>query len=283
MQRNILAVAAATLLVAAVCPVFGKDKSADIDKVVADHLLANARRGEIEIVVKDYIASHPDVMARLFKDFLEKNPAEFDTAIEAYIKRHAPGAADPVAEKIDGAAAIKSNATALFGSARQVILGNPDGDVTMVEFFDYNCGYCKRALSDMMEVLREDPKLKVVLKDMPILGPGSAEAAQVAVAARMQDSASKYLAFHFKLLSGRGQANKDTALTAAREAGYDMDRLQKDISSDEVGKSIDENIKLARALGIRGTPGYVIGETLIPGAVGAAGLREKIQSARSQL
>ena len=115
------------------------------------------------------------------------------------------------------------------------MLGNPKGDVTLVEFFDYNCGYCKRALTDMIDLMKNDPKLKVVLKEFPVLGQGSVEAAKVAVAVRMQDkTGKKYLDFHQKLLGGRGQADKARALAVAKEVGIDMARLEKDMASDEV-------------------------------------------------
>src|SRR5205807_3245805 len=113
----------------------------------------------------------------------------------------------------------------------------------MVEFFDYNCGYCKRALSDMMELMKSDPKLKVVLKEFPVLGPGSAEAAQVAVAVRMQDKGGKkYLEFHQKLLGGRGQVDKARALAVAKELGLDVARIEKDLASDEVRATIAESM-----------------------------------------
>ena len=163
------------------------------------------------------------------------------------------------------------------------MLGNPQGDVTFVEFFDYNCGYCKRALNDMVEIMGKDPKLKVVLKEFPVLGPGSVEAAQVAVAVRMQDkTGKKYLEFHQKLLGGRGQVDKAKALAAAKEIGLDMARLDKDLKSDEIGKTLEESMKLAEALGLNGTPSYVIGNDVVIGAVGQAQLSQKIQAARQQ-
>ena len=122
-------------------------------------------------------------------------------------------------------AAVKDNAETIFNSPRQVVIGNPQGDVTFVEFFDYNCGYCKRAMTDMFDLMKNDPKLKVVLKEFPVLGPGSVEAARVAVAVRMQDkTGKKYMDFHQKLLSGRGQADKARALAVAKEVGMDMAR-----------------------------------------------------------
>src|SRR5205807_1685587 len=113
--------------------------------------------------------------------------------------------------------------------------GNPQGDVSVVEFFDYNCGYCKRAMADMLELLK-DSKLKFVLKEFPVLGEGSVQAAQVAAAVRMQDKTGgkKYLEFHQKLLGGRGQADKARALAVAKEVGMDIARLEKDMTSEEI-------------------------------------------------
>jgi protein-disulfide isomerase len=176
---------------------------------------------------------------------------------------------------------IAKNADTIFNSPRGVTIGNKDGDVTFVEFFDYNCGYCKRAMADMLDLMKTDPKLKVVLKEFPVLGPGSVEAAQVAVAARMQDPAGKkYLDFHQKLLGGRGQADKARAMAAAKDAGYDMARLEKDLASPEVRATIEENFKLAEDMGMNGTPSYVIGKEIVVGAVGLDGLKEKIGLAR---
>src|SRR5208337_101183 len=132
------------------------------------------------------------------------------------------------------AAVVENNAT-LFGSTHQVVLGNPQGNFTMVEFFDYNCGFCKRAMSDMLDLLKNDHDIKFVLKEFPVLGEGSVEAAHVAVAARMQDTTGKkYMEFHQKLLGGRGPADKARAMAVAKEVGFDMARIEKDMASDEV-------------------------------------------------
>jgi protein-disulfide isomerase len=161
-------------------------------------------------------------------------------------------------------------------------LGNAQGDVTVVEFFDYNCGYCKRALSDMLEMLKTDTKLKFVLKEFPVLGDGSVQAAQVAAAARMQDKSGgkKYLEFHQKLLGGRGEADKARALAAAKETGFDVARIEKDMTSEEVKAQIEESFKLGEALGLNGTPSYVVGSEVVVGAVGLNTLREKVNTAR---
>jgi len=221
-----------------------------------------AQRGEIEKIIRDYLIKHPEVLQEAMAE-LEKKQA--------------------LAESEKARSAVKNHSEAIFNSPRQVTLGNPQGDVTFVEFFDYNCGYCKRALTDMMELMGRDPKLKVVLKEFPVLGPGSVEAAQVAVAVRMQDrTGKKYLEFHQKLLTGRGQIDKAKALAAAKDIGLDMARIEKDLKSDEIGKTLEESMKLAEALGLNGTPSYVIGNDVVIGAVGLAQLSQKIQAARQQ-
>jgi protein-disulfide isomerase len=185
------------------------------------------------------------------------------------------------AEAAKHQAAVKEHGEAIFNSTHQVVLGNPKGDVTMVEFFDYNCGYCKRALLDMMTLLKSDPKLRVVLKEFPVLGPGSVEAAKVATAVRMQDKTGrKYLEFHQKLMGGRGQADKAHAIAAAKDVGLDTARIEKDIDSAEVRASLEESFKLAEALGLNGTPSYVIGKDVVVGAVGLDALKEKINTNR---
>jgi protein-disulfide isomerase len=136
-------------------------------------------------------------------------------------------------------------------------------------------------MTDMLDLLKSDPKLKVVLKEFPVLGPGSVEAAQVAVAVRMQDpGGKKYLDFHQRLLGGRGQADKARALAAAKEAGLDITRIEKDMNSPEVRATLEESFKLAEAMGMNGTPSYVIGKQVVVGAVGLETLKEKISTAR---
>ena len=228
--------------------------------VASAQSFSESQRGEIEKIVRDYLLSHPEV--------LEEVSAELS-------KRQA------AAEAEKHQASVAANAETIFNSPRGVVLGNKDGDVTFVEFFDYNCGYCKRAMTDMMELMKTDSKLKVVLKEFPVLGPGSVEAAQVGIAVRMQDpTGKKYLDFHQKLLNGRGQADKARALAAAKEAGLDMAKLDKDLTCPEVRATLEENFKLAEAMGMNGTPSYVIGKQVVIGAVGVDSLKEKIGIAR---
>jgi protein-disulfide isomerase len=221
---------------------------------------SDSQRGDIEKIIRNYLIAHPEVLEEAMTE-LSKRQAAAETA------KHEAG--------------VAKNADAIFNSPRGVVIGNKDGDVTFVEFFDYNCGYCKRAMMDMLEIMKSDPKLKVVLKEFPVLNAGSVEAAQVGVAVRMQDATGKkYLDFHQKLLNGRGAADKARAMAAAKDAGADMGRLEKDLASPEVRATIEENFKLAEAMGMNGTPSYVIGKQVVIGAVGVEALKEKIAVAR---
>jgi len=221
---------------------------------------SDSQRRDIETIVRDYLVAHPEVLEEAMAELGKRQAA-------AEAQKHEAG--------------VARNADTIFNSPRGVVLGNKDGDVTFVEFFDYNCGYCKRAMADMLELMKADPKLKVVLKEFPVLSQGSVEAAQVAVAVRMQDpSGKKYLDFHQKLLTGRGAADKARAMAAAKDAGLDTARIEKDLASPEVRATIEENFKLAEAMGMNGTPSYVIGQQVVIGAVGLDNLREKIGVAR---
>jgi protein-disulfide isomerase len=218
------------------------------------------QRSEIEAIIKDYLIKHPEALQQAIAE-LEKH----QTAAEA--------------EKVKSV--IRDNHATLFSSPRQVTIGNPNGDVTLVEFFDYNCGYCKRALADMLDLMKADPKLRIVLKEFPVLGQGSVEAAQVSVAVRMQDKdGKKYLEFHQRLLGNRGEINKARAMATAKEAGLDMARLEKDMASPEIKATLEESFKLAEPLGLNGTPSYVVGSDVVVGAVGFQALKEKVSAAR---
>jgi protein-disulfide isomerase len=242
-----LALAAVTLL--AVGASFGQAQN-----------ISDTQRREFERIIREYLINNPEVLQEAIAE-LEKRQA--------------------VAEARKHQAAVKENAQALFNSERHVVVGNTKGDVNFVEFFDYNCGYCKRAMADMFELMKDDPKLRIVLKEFPVLGPGSIDAAKVGVAVRMQDkSGKKYLEFHQKLLSGRGQVDKARAIAAAKEAGLDVARIERDLGSAEVRLSLEESFKLAEKLGLNGTPSYVIGENVVVGAVGLEALREKVNVAR---
>lgn len=221
---------------------------------------SGSQKTEIQSIVREYLIAHPEVLQEAMSE-LERRQG--------------------MAEAEKHKAAVKEFSQTIFSSPRQVNLGNPDGNVTFVEFFDYNCGYCKRAMTDMLTLMKDDPKLKVVLKEFPVLGPGSVEAAQVAIAVRMQDkTGKKYLEFHQKLMGGRGGADKAHAMAAAKDAGLNMAQIEKDLTSPEIKATLEESFKIAEALGMNGTPSYVIGSDVVVGAVGLQALQEKINTNR---
>ncbi|WP_029355467.1 DsbA family protein [Bosea sp. 117] len=219
-------------------------------------------------------ASQKSEFEALIRDYLIRNPEVIQEAILELQKRQDAAEA---AQRKQAMAGLKP---AIFDSPRGVVVGNPKGDVTLVEFFDYNCGYCKRALGDLVELVKGDPKLKVILKEFPVLGPGSVEAAQVAVAVKLV-APDKYFAFHQKLLGDRGQANRAKALEAAGAVGIDTAKLEKAMTDPEVRATLEENLKIADTLGINGTPSYVIGDDVLVGAVGHDKLEGAIKSVRS--
>jgi protein-disulfide isomerase len=240
---------------------------------------AQSLRDDMDGIIHDYLQSHPNEVGQIVKNYMMQHPEMLRDVMSALLKKRV--ATSPPSPAPDAGAAIKANAAQLLTSAHQVVLGNPKGDVTLVEFFDYSCGFCKRALSDTLTLLKDDPKLRIVLKEFPILGQGSLEAARIAVAVRMQDpTGAKYLEFHRRLLGQPGGASKERALAAAHQAGLDMTRLQKDMDSAEVDATLDESRMLADKVGIHGTPGYIVGDTVIPGAIGASLLKVKISAAR---
>jgi protein-disulfide isomerase len=216
-----------------------------------------SQKAEIGAVVREYLIKNPEVLREAITELERRQRAE-----ETAQRDHA----------------LESLGPQIFDSKYQVVVGNPKGKITLVEFFDYNCGYCKKSLSDLSKLTKENPELRIVLKDFPVLGPGSVEAAQVAVALRNQLQGDKFWDFHQRLLMTRGQVGKDQALAAAREAGADMDRLDKDMKSPDVRAGIAETMRVADQLSLTGTPSWVLGKEVVVGAVGYDELRGKIDN-----
>jgi protein-disulfide isomerase len=200
------------------------------------------QKKQIEDIIKSYLINNPEVMV------------EIQTALEGKMEKIQ-------AEKMQ--VAITQNAAELFRSVNAPVAGNPKGDITLVEFFDYNCGYCKKALPDLASAVAKDKNIKVVMKEFPILSKGSEEASKVALAAKMQN---KYWEFHSALMETPGQANEAVALKVAEKIGLNIAKLKVDMASAEVKKEIDDTRKLAQKMGIQGTPHFMIGDRVIPGA-----------------
>ena len=204
------------------------------------------------------------------KDYLVKNPEVLKAAIDA-LEKHDKQAAEDARTKI-----VSDQSGALYSSRFQATIGNPHGTATLVEFFDYNCHFCKGALPDIAKLVHDDPNLKLVLKDFPVLGPGSVEAARVASAARVQLPGDKFWAFHSKLLNMKGPIGEPEALSVARSLGLDMDKLAKDMKRAEIDDGLHEVLAMADSLQINGTPSFILGDQVIVGASDLDQLREQI-------
>ncbi len=213
-------------------------------------------------------------IGEIVKDYLIKNPEVLTEVIAELEKRQAE------AHQASHASAVKETQQSLLNASHSYVVGNPSGDITLVEFFDYNCGYCKKALADVQTLMKSDPKLRVVLKDFPVLGPDSVEASRVALAVKNQLQGQKLLDYHVKVMDSRGRVNAERAIAVAREMGVDVARLQKDMEGAEVRNALQENMALGDKLSLTGTPAFVIGETVIPGAVGIDPLKQVIANVR---
>ncbi len=211
---------------------------------------------QIEKIVRDYLLREPKVVFDALQE-LQRQEAEATAARQT--------------------AAIAANQKKLLDDPLTPVGGNPDGDVTVVEFFDYRCTYCRRVVSSLRELLDEDDGLRVVFKDMPVLGPDSVRAARAALASRKQDG---YVPFHFALMASDDLSPAGIRATA-KGVGLDPDRLEADMEAPEVSAVIEANYALAHELGIEGTPAFVIGDQLIPGAIEKARLEHLIDEARS--
>ncbi len=159
------------------------------------------------------------------------------------------------------------------------IAGNPKGDVTIVEFLDYNCGFCKRTADTVKKTISDDKNVRMVYMDMPILGPGSVIAATAALASREQ---GKYGEFHYALMKFRGRLDETSILKVAEETGLNIEKLQADMKNPKIKDDLQRNITIARSLNITGTPAFLINDTKIPGAISEAQLKQAIASARAQ-
>lgn len=213
-------------------------------------------RTEIETVVREYLLAHPEVIVEALEILQAREQAE-----AAELQRRQ----------------IAELGNEIFDNPEAPVLGNPDGDVTLVEFFDYQCGYCKRVLDDIFDLIEDDRNLRVVFKELPILGPASVTAAQAALASRAQDL---YGEFHRVLMAHRGRLSDDVIFRLAEDVGLDVERLRRDMQSDSVQAHIAANLALAQSLGIRGTPAFIVGDEVVPGAVGGDALRALIAQAR---
>jgi protein-disulfide isomerase len=193
-------------------------------------------------VVREYLTKNPEILVEMTNE-LDKRQQEQQVEQQQKV--------------------ISDNADALFRSPFAYTAGNPNGDVTVVEFFDYNCGFCRRALPEVVKLVDSDDKVRIVFKELPIFGEESEAAAKVALAAGKQ---GKYFEMHQKLFTEPGKADKDKAMRVATELGLDIPQLEKDMQDPSIQQSLDEAKDLAQKLGLQGTPLYLIGDRVVPGA-----------------
>jgi protein-disulfide isomerase len=208
-------------------------------------------------VIRDYLLSHPEVIVEAINE-LEKRDlaAAADAQRQTIAERHAE----------------------LFEDSGAPIAGKPDGSVTIVEFFDYKCPYCKGVAPDLMKTIDADGDVRLVFKEFPILGPQSVHAAKAALAANRQ---GKYLEFHEALMGVKGDLDEATVFATAKSVGLDVERLKADMEAPEIAAAIDRNHALAAALRINGTPAFVVGDEVIPGAIPMDEMKKLIEAARS--
>ena len=215
-------------------------------------------RSAVESIVREYLLANPDLLYEMQAAYEAKQKAE---------------------QAAKSAAVLEARREDVFASPYQTEIGNPDGDVTVVEFFDYNCGYCARALADMNALLADDPNLRFVLKEVPIIRPESVGAHRVSLAV-FKLAPEKYAEFHNRLFAVQGVKTDQAALEVATDLGIDRDALRKAANDDSITDAFREATQLAEALGVSGTPSYVIGDEFVFGALGADVLAGKIAAMR---
>ncbi len=221
--------------------------------------LSDPQKSQIEAVVKAYILKNPEVVQQAIEELTDREKAK------------------EAAARSKSLSDVKG---ALYASPNELIVGNPQGTITLVEFFDYNCGYCKKMLPDLARLIKANPDLKVVLRDFPILSDASVDAATIAAGVRDQFKGEKFWEYHQRLLGMHGLVGKQQAVDLAQEMGADMPQLARDAQAPSAKAGLEEGFKLGRVLQIEGTPSYIVGDTVVDGAVGYADLQSKVDNIR---
>lgn len=229
--------------------------SAPTDASATSNRFDNAQREEIEKIVRAYLIANPEVMVEVSRELERKQQ-------EAQAKQHRE--------------VIVSNADKLYRSDLDYVFGNPKGDVGVVEFFDYNCGWCKRALDQVVELAEKDSNVRVVMKEMPIFGEDSTYAAKAAMASKRQ---GKYWDFHVALMKER-RVTEGNTLTIAERVGLDVEQLKKDMEDPKIDAAIRETAQIAEALQIQGTPGFIVDTKVNVGFVPVDGLQTLVADVR---
>ena len=218
--------------------------------------LTDAQQEQVKKLVHDYLVEHPEAVIEAISAFREQQQA----------------AAQNAAKK-----ELDANRDAIFNDPNSQVFGNPQGDVTVVEFFDYHCPYCKAMADRLLDIVNADGKVRLVMKELPILGPDSVTASRAAIAARNQNL---YPQFHKALMHLQGPLSEAAVMQTAVSVGLDVNKLKQDMKDAKVDSVINTNIELARMLSIDGTPGWVVGDQISSGAMSAESFKQLIDTAR---
>ncbi|PJK27569.1 DsbA family protein [Minwuia thermotolerans] len=217
---------------------------------------AGLSRAEIETIVREYLIEHPQVIVEALQKMQEREEMAQAERTRRMIIAHADRLDDPTG---------------------RFVAGNPEGDVTIVEFFDYRCGYCKRVMPTLFDEVERDGNVRLVFKEFPVLGDDSVLAARAGIAAAAQ---GRYRDMHLALMQTRGGLTEAKIMSIAGDLGLDTAELKRQMFSSTTEAEISANYELAQLLGIRGTPGFVIGTEVVPGAISPEQFRQFIDAAR---
>ena len=220
--------------------------------------ISSEQRKAIEAIIHDYLMQNPDVLIDALREAEAKANSEAD---------------------VKATQVLRDRRHEVFDDPATPVGGNPQGDVTVVEFFDYRCPYCKQVHPAIQKLLDQDRKLRFVYKEFPVLGEQSDIAAHAALAARLQ---GRYEAFHNAMMAAKGQITEELVYRIAGSIGLDVDRLKRDMTDPEIERALSANKSLAKALDLRGTPGFVIGDHIVPGAIDLDALKTMVADARKQ-
>ena len=255
-KKTLLALGAIALIGFGAAPLMNARAAGADAPPDAKSAFTDAQKAELKNIIAQYVRDNPDAIIQSLQAGQRKEQEEARKATQQKISSMDP-------ELLKG----KDLPSA----------GNPNGDVTVTEFFDYNCGYCKKAMDDVQHVLQSDKNVRFVFRELPILGPTSGTAAQWSLAAAKQ---GKYYEFHTKLMHNNEPRSPEVLEKVAKDAGMDVEKAKADADSQEIKDQVDKSRDLAMSLGISGTPGFVINGKLYPGYLGPDGLEKAVAEAR---
>ena len=244
MRRIIAFIAAIGFLIGTVSPVFAEG-------------ISPAQKIEFEKLVHDYLLEHPEILRDMSNKLEANDKLATDTARNT---------------------TLTTQAKEIFHNPIDAVVGNPKGDVTIVEFMDYNCGWCKKSVTEMQALVAKDKNVRVVMKEFPIFGEGSEYAARAALASVKQ---GKYWEFHQAMFASEGKITPEVVDQIAKEHGLDVVRMKVDMKAAEIDAAIKKNQTLAQALALTGTPGFIVDDKLIPGYTELANLQTMLATTRA--